>query len=324
MAGVGSLAPVPPRPPRGGPPARRPPDVVIPPRRVDDLPDDVPPLIEGPDNAPRIEGPDAPRDGRWDGNWDEVPTPWYKDPLTIVPGAMVGGLGYLWHLMTQDGSGVDDTSGTADLHAEQAPLPGSGRPMDLKARAAAGNPDAQRYLQRQQEGKDRFRQMAMWAGGGQNLGRHNIGFYNMLYDMPPEDRKQVIKDMMPMDPNRAIVEAQSSKRAAELAQRAVEGMVGRTQGPLQQAAAEAQLGDTERALLHKADRQIHPSEIKVVDDYVSANFSKPMGIFGTSSYFTIQERQDTINWLIDQGYDPAKAQRLVDHVARMRESQDWS
>lgn len=325
MAGPGSLIP------RGGwmPPARRPPDIYIP-RAADDVVDDLPDIeanpprrIEG-DTPPRaIDEASPPRDGRFDGEWEDVNTPWYKNPLTAVPAAMVGGLGYLWSLMGGDGQGITDTGGTADLHEEQAPLPGTKKPMDLKARAAAGNEDAIRYLKQKEDGRARFRQMAMWAGGSQNLGRHNIGFYNMLYDLPPEERQKVIMDNMPMNPLRAEIEAANQERAAELAQKAVSGMVGRVQNPLAEAAAEAELPDEERALLHKDERQIHPSEIAAVDKFVADRYSTPYPPFGTSSSFTIQERQETVDYLVGQGYTPEKAQRLVDHVARVRETQDW-
>lgn len=288
------------------------------------LPDPNAPRVDDPD-APRItDGSDAPRDGRFDGEWEDVNTPWYKNPLNLVPAAMAGGIGWLASMMGQDG--MTDTSGTADLHEEQAPLPGSKRPMDMKARAAAGNQDAINYLNRQKEGKDRFRQMAMWAGGGQNLGRHNIGAYNMLYDLPPEERQKAIINMMPMDPGRAAIEAHSAKRAGELAQEAIQGMVGKVNNPLAAAAAEAQLPDSERALLHRNEPQIHHSEIKAVDDYVKERHSAPgawYSLGGLSTSFTVEEQQDTLQWLLDQGYDPAKAQRLVDHIVRVRGTQDW-
>lgn len=282
------------------------------------LPEPEVPRAPEPD-APRVDDPDAPRDGRFDGEWEDVNTPWYKNPLNVVPASMAVGIGMLAKMMSEPGSGVSDTTGTADLHADQAPLPvlpGPKRYMTIKERAAAGNQDAIAYLQRQQDAKDRRRQLFMWAGGSNNFGGHNADQLNMLYGLPKEEQQRVIAGMMPMDRNRAMVEAQNAERAGEMARTAVSRFMERNGGPLAgvqaQAAAEQLREEREK---NRRD-----------DEEILANKYAREGWFGYDE-FTVAEQQLMFDDLIDQGYTPAEAQRAVDrqaHTRRASQHADWN
>lgn len=271
-------------------------------------------------DAPRVDDPETPRDGRFDGEWEDVNTPWYRNPSNIVPAAMAGGIGLLTYLMGRPGASppgdLTDVGDTADLHAEQAPLPGPKRYMTTKERAASGDLQAQEYLAKQKESRDRFRQLAMWAGGSNNLGGHNIGQLNMLYDLPQEERQRVIAGMMPMDRNRAMVEAQNAEKAGEMARTAVSRFMERNGGPLAgvqaQAAAEQLREEREK---NRRD-----------DEEILANKYAREGWFGYDE-FTVAEQQLMFDDLIDQGYTPAEAQRAVDrqaHTRRASQPADWN
>lgn len=91
--------------------------------------------------------------------------------------------------------------------------------------------------------------------------------------------------------------------------------------------AERAMPPEERSMKYRDQPTVHPSEVAMVDAHVSERYSTPGSIWslgGLSSSFTTAERQQTIDWLVNEkGYDPVKAERIVDSVADKRSSQSW-
>lgn len=101
-------------------------------------------------------------------------------------------------------------------------------------------------------------------------------------------------------------------------------LIAREQMDRQREQADRELPPEERAARYRDQPDVHPSEIEAADQYVSAHYSAPWGWFGTSTEFTTAERQATLDYLVNSlGYKPAKAQKIVDEVARRRISQSW-
>lgn len=182
-------------------------------------------------DAPRVDDPDAPRDGRFDGEWEDVNTPWYRNPSNIVPAAMAGGIGLLTYLMGRPGDpkngasppgDLTDVGDTAAMRAQQKPL-GS---EEFRARQAA-------FRAKEDERRAWLNHRNRIAGGAQNIiggPNGNAAFWNNMADLPDKERERVMVSMMPMDRNRALVEAQSAERAALMAQRAMIGFLAQNPG----------------------------------------------------------------------------------------------
>jgi len=135
---------------------------------------------------------------------------------------------------------MDGTGGTADLAAEQRPLPGEApRPGEAplteaqrrilmrstEGRAALGSPEAQEYLARKRAAADMWRAKAFLAGGSQNLNSGNGGMYNQFLAMGPnaqpivgdltDEQRAVLQQNMPINPYRARIEEAQLGRAAK-------------------------------------------------------------------------------------------------------------
>lgn len=127
------------------------------------------------------------------------------------------------------------------------------------------------------------------------------------------------------------MQAQQNKMLQQLGERFLQGGGGRPLDPAQAAAIAAQtqrqqgeLPTDQQVALHVKEDAVHPSELKYADDYVGEMYSSNWGLFGTSSDYTLAEQQATIDHLVETyGYDPAKAQRIVDEIVRRRQSQSY-
>jgi hypothetical protein len=213
----------------------------VPPGAADDLPDSFrdtrPPVDTGPRRITEEALPDP-----WRGEQVDVNLPWWRNPMNAVPAAMAAGVGGLAWLL---GKGLGDTGGTADLHAEQTPLPGGPDLNDpavrrrlmssTEGRAMLGSPDAQEYLARQNTAENVWRAKAFLAGGSNNLHSGNHGFYNQFLTLGPQgarglpgvdydlsdEQQAVLQQNMPINPYRAQIEKAQLDRAAELAGKTV-------------------------------------------------------------------------------------------------------
>lgn len=181
---------------------------------------------------------------------------------------------------------------------------------------------------RRSEAADRWRATAMLAGGSQNINSGNRGAYNMLNELEGDERERALMYMSPAGPMAAAVDARNAQAAGEMASRAVQSMLANNMDPARQRLADAQIAEAERALppaeramKYRDGQQIHPSELDMVDQYVDANYSKDkfyLG-FGNSTEFDLREQQATVDYLVNTlGYEPGKAQRIVDEMARRR------
>lgn len=129
-------------------------------------------------------------------------------------------------------------------------------------------------------------------------------------------------------PNPLGVQAAHNQQLTELGLRVATGRGFQPMTPAQEAAANAQAQSLENQLpadqqasRHAKDATVHPSEYQYADDYVARLYSGQMG-WGTSSDFTIAEQQQAVDHLVqDKGYAEEKAQRIVDEIARRRNSQ---
>jgi hypothetical protein len=185
---------------------------------------------------------------------------------------------------------------------------------------------------RQSEAADRWRATAMLAGGSQNINSGNRGAYNMLNELEGEDRERALLYMSPAGPMAAAVDARNAQAAGEMASSAVQAMLRNVPDPAKQKLAEAQIAaaemdlpDEERALRYKDAPEIHPSELTTVDNYVDTHYSRDSGFWGNSTEFDLREQQATVDYLVNTlGYEPGKAQRIVDEIARRRAGSAWS
>lgn len=199
---------------------------------------------------------------------------------------------------------------------------------------------SQRYVDRQAQAQDLLRQRRLLAGGSQNLNSGNNAFFTALAMLEGVDpnrmnaQQQALMQMMPIDPRRAAVEAQQNAQLTQLGLRVATGQGFQPMTPEQRMLlglkvdeAERELPPEERATKYRDVKEVHPSEVAMVDAHVSERYSAPGSIWGgggLSSSFTTAEQQQTIDWLVNEkGYDPAKAQRIVDGVAQRRQSQSW-
>lgn len=78
--------------------------------------------------------------------------------------------------------------------------------------------------------RDRWQATAILAGGSHNINSGNRGMYNMLYELPDEDRDRALLYMTPAGPLSAGVDARSAERAAEMAQRAMTAFLANNPG----------------------------------------------------------------------------------------------
>jgi hypothetical protein len=247
---------------------------------------------------------------------EEIDAPWYRDPRALAAGAAWIGAASLPFLVGSSNDGfrgsppgdLTDVGDTAAMKARQKPL-GSD---DFRARQAA-------FRAKEDERRAWLNHRNRIAGGAQNIiggPNGNTAFWNNMADLSDEERARVMVSMMPMDRNRALVEAQNAERAGDMARTAVSRFMERNGGPLAgvqaQAAAEQLRAEREK---NRAD-----------DEDILANKYAREGWFGYDE-FTVAEQQLMFDDLIDQGYTPAEAQRAVDrqaHTRRASQPADWN
>jgi hypothetical protein len=197
------------------------------------IPDPDAPRLPGPDaprvpepDAPRVDDPDAPR------AVDDAETPWYRDPEMLAAGATALGAVALPFMLGDGGDGngraaavagdLTEIGDTAALKAEQKPRPSAAFTERQKAYRAA-EADRRAFVNRRN----------MLAGGSDNIiggPGGNEAFWNNLAMLPEEQYREAVTSMMPMDRNRALVEAQNAQRAAEMAQRAMTAFLANNPG----------------------------------------------------------------------------------------------
>lgn len=129
------------------------------------------------------------------------------------------------------------------------------------------------------------------------------------------------------------VQAANNAQLTQLGLRVATGQGFQQPTPEERAMMQMRLGEAERAIpaeeramTYREQKEIHPSEIDMTDNYVSQMYSAPGSVWalgGLSSSYTVEERQKTIDWLIGKGYSPEKAQRIVDEIANRRSGQSW-
>lgn len=206
--------------------------------------------------------------------------------------------------------------------------------------ALSSRPDLQALEADTAERKRRYRDMARLAGGSSGLyggAGGNMGTLQalaMLEGVDPNQmdaRQRAMAQMLPINPMRAQVEAAHNAQLTQLGLRVAQGQGFQQLTPEQRMALQnqinqqnSQLPPEQQAVLHTKEEAVHPSELAVADTYVSDMYSSPRGPLGTSSDYTLEEQQMTIDHLVNNlGYSQAKAQKIVDEIARKRHAQSW-
>lgn len=100
---------------------------------------------------------------------------------------------------------------------------------------AAGNVDRQQAWSR-----DFIRARNLLAGGSQNINSGNVGFWNRLAMLPQEQRDLVIAQSMPINPDRAKIEAARNAQLTELGLRTAQGRGFQELDPVQRDALDRQ------------------------------------------------------------------------------------
>lgn len=163
------------------------------------------------------------------------------------------------------------------------------------------------------------------AGGSQNINGSNAHVYAGLSMLPPEQRLRALMYSGPGGALAAHVDAAHNKQLTDLGLRVAQGRGFQDMNPAEQAAVQARIDQLnsqkpaiEQLHAYRNRPEIHDAELKYADQYVHDNHSWRSG-WGTR--FTTAEVKDTIDHLVnDLGYDPAKAQKIVDHIIRQRTS----
>jgi len=179
--------------------------------------------------------------------------------------------------------------------------------------------------------KDAWRSQMMLAGSN---GRKNaVNAYNQLGDPDVSDwQKAVMANRLAPDMDNTTpltVDAMGAQNALRFLNSANLG--ANMFNPMAQAAQQAQIDQMnsqkpaeEQVPLHKDKPGIHPAELTYADDYTGQLYSSGRGMLGISSEFTIAEQQAVIDHLVRaKGYSLDKAQKIVDEIARRRNSQSW-
>ena len=174
----------------------------------------------------------------------------------------------------------------------------------------------------------------MMLGGGRPTG--GIGgskaTVNAWLNLPEDQRASAMRYMLPGGQLSATVDANNAAQAGRMAQAAMTAFLnnnpnGGQLNPLQRQQLQqmqSQLPVAEQVPLHKDEPGVHQSELKYADDYVGTHYSSGGGMFGISSEFSMAEQQSVIDHLVnDMGYAPAKAQKIVDEIARRRSAGSW-
>lgn len=100
--------------------------------------------------------------------------------------------------------------------------------------------------EQQANNKARYRETAYRAGGSQNINGGNRAFWNTIGNMSPDDYQATMREMMPMDPRRAMVEAQHNAMLTQLGLRVATGQGFREPTPEEVRVAKAQASAAEQ------------------------------------------------------------------------------
>jgi len=157
----------------------------------------------------------------------------------------------------------------------------------------------------------RWQAIAQLAGGSQNLNAGNRWIANALVDLPPEEQRQRLAEMMPMDPNRAKVEAANAEHAAQLAARAIQGaLLGQAQSPQAAAANEQRQMENRAAQMAWAEQHINDNYA-----YDSGLFSST---FGTDEFTDLEYESAVQDVRTQFRISEAEAREIVDSIARRK------
>lgn len=140
----------------------------------------------------------------------------------------------------------------ADRVAERTGLD----PAQLMDPEARGRASRRAYAAEVASRRNRVRSMAMLAGGSNNINSDNRWMFNALLELPPDERQAALRQMLPMNPVRAQVEARQLDSAARLAQQAVTGALALQGQPNPLAIRETQRMDDLRAKAGQAANSV--------------------------------------------------------------------
>lgn len=181
--------------------------------------------------------------------------------------------------------------------------------------------------------EEAWRAQMMLSGGQPTGGRGGTkAAVNAWLSLPEDQRASSMRYMLPGGQLAATVDANNAAQGGRMAQAAITAFLNNNPhagalNPLQQQQLnqmQSQLPVAEQVPLHKDKPGVHPSEVKYADDYVTQHYSSGGGVLGISSEFTMAEQQSVIDHLVnDMGYTPAKAQKIVDEIARRRHAGSW-
>lgn len=153
--------------------------------------------------------------------------------------------------------------------------------------------------------------MAALAGGSQNLNSGNIGSYYALVSLPQAQRDLALQQMLPINPQRAQMEAVGAQNALRLLSGVNMAQGNLFNNPL--AAAQAAVANQELADRRRASRAGD-------EDVLGEKYARS-GWLGYDE-FTIAEQQSMYEDLLARGYQPAEAQAAVDAQANKRRATD--
>ena len=200
-----------------------------------------------------------------------------------------------------------------------------GKPQMLRAGLGARMAVHGQRQKEEREREETWRAQMMLSGGRPTAA--SKATVNALRTLPEDQRASTMRYMLPGGQLSATVDANNAALAGRMAQSAMTAFLTNNPAsgqlnPLQQQQLnqmQSQLPAAEQIPVHKDKPGVHPSELKYADDYVGDLYSSGGGLMGISSEFSMAEQQATITHLVtDMGYKPAKAQKIVDEIARRR------
>jgi hypothetical protein len=134
-----------------------------------------------------------------------------------------------WDAKFQQVHGRPMTAEERTLAAQQAANLEQRRGMEKRQadqnRMLRNRPGMQDIDDQRQWSRNLIRARNLLAGGAQNINSGNVGYWNRLAMLPDSAMQRAIFDSMPLDQNRAAVEARRLDRAAELARSAITGQL---------------------------------------------------------------------------------------------------
>jgi hypothetical protein len=152
------------------------------------------------------------------------------------------------------------------------------------------------YEQQQKDRRAAVAARAQLAGGSQNLNSGNSATINALLALDPEDRQDALRQMLPINPMRAQVEAAHNAQLTQLGLRVAQGQGFQTD-PLAaaQGAAAQQQVEAGKPLVQRAQeagaagRFNDPDIFAHADEMVHNHYSSRPGVLGVSTHFTDNE-----------------------------------